>query len=360
MTKDALPELRWGIIGCGLISSWFVADLCLARQDATTKHTIQALGSSSIPKAKKFLHEHCPSQSPSLFTSYQDVYNDPEVDIVYIGTPHTLHLQNALDAINAGKHVLCEKPVSLNADMAQKMMDAARKKGVFLMEAMWTRFFPIVQKLQSLLHEEKIVGDIASVMADFSLCMPIGENDPSARTASLALGAGALLDIGLYTLTWASLVLDTSPSRDLTVEPGLTASMVFHSETDLSMRIDEEVAVVLKYPDLNAQAICTASLRHRTGPEFAHVHGPKGSIAIGGGGASAPSFLVVRLQGQEEKRLDLPVEGRGFHYEADAVAQDIRAGRLENATCSHCHSLTIMNRMDRARALCGLKYPQEA
>ncbi|KAF5014893.1 hypothetical protein F66182_13966, partial [Fusarium sp. NRRL 66182] len=279
MSVQEIPKLRWGIVGCGWISSWFVADLCLTRRNATTLHVIQAVGSSSHEKAKSFVYEHCPSQSPTLYPSYHDVYNDPDVDIVYIGTPHAVHYQNALDAIEAGKHVLCEKPITLNATLARTMMDAAKKKGVFLMEAVWTRFFPIVNKLQSLLHEEKLIGEIAHVMADFSLYMPIAQNDPNARTASLALGAGALLDIGVYSLTWASLVLDTSPNRNTSIEPGLTASMIFHNETDPDKRIDEEVAVILKYPDLKAQAICTASLRSKTGQEFAHIYGSEGSIA---------------------------------------------------------------------------------
>lgn len=236
---------------------------------------------------------------------------------------------------------------------------SSQKEPDRILLAVWTRFFPIVNKLQSLLHEEKLIGEIAHVMADFSLYMPIAQNDPNARTASLALGAGALLDIGVYSLTWASLVLDTSPNRNTSIEPGLTASMIFHNETDPDKRIDEEVAVILKYPDLKAQAICTASLRSKTGQEFAHIYGSEGSIAIGGGGASAPSFLVIRLNGQEEQRLDFSVEGRGFHFEADAVAQDIREGRLESSIHSHAHTLTIMNRMDTARAICKLRYPQD-
>jgi predicted dehydrogenase len=133
-----LPTLRWGIVGCGWISSWFVSDLCLDRPDATTRHVIQAVGSSSIAKGTKFAADNCPAAKPAIYDSYAAVYNDPDVDIVYVGTPHVLHLQNTLDAIAAGKHVLCEKPIALNTRETKKMMEAAKEKGVFLMEGKWS------------------------------------------------------------------------------------------------------------------------------------------------------------------------------------------------------------------------------
>lgn len=117
-----------------MISSWFASDLCLDRPDAKAKHVVQAIGSSSTAKGEAFVSKHCPSQGPTIYDSYSGVYQDPDVDIVYIGTPHVMHCQNALDAIAAGKNVLCEKPMALNARDAQRMIDAAREKGVFLME----------------------------------------------------------------------------------------------------------------------------------------------------------------------------------------------------------------------------------
>ncbi|KAH6621709.1 hypothetical protein C7974DRAFT_397013 [Boeremia exigua] len=362
MATSELPTLRWGIVGCGLISSWFVADLCLAdRPGATTKHIVQAVASSSKSKGSTFVSKHCPSQQPTVYDSYQDLYNDPNVDIVYIGTPHVVHCENTLDAIAVGKHVLCEKPVAVNSRDAKKMIDAAREKGVFLMEAVWTRFFPITTKLNSLLYEEKIIGDIAAVFVDFGLNMPIGKADPTTRVASKALGAGALLDIGIYSLTWASIILDKSPSRQTNTSPDMSATMTFHNEKlDIAERIDEQVTAVLRYSDLKAQAICSASLLYKSGAEFARIEGSKGSISVGGVAASKPGYLVIRVQDEEEERLDFEVPGFGFHYEADAVAEDIRAGRQENATCSWSDTTTIMSRLDAIRSTCGLTYPQDA
>lgn len=122
------------LVGCGLISSWLVQDLTLDRSNATTRHIIQAVGSSSKDKGTTFIAKHAPSSKPSVYSSYAEVYNDPNVDIVYIGTPHSCHLQNALDAINSGKNVLCEKPMTINAKETEILIKAAKAKGVYLME----------------------------------------------------------------------------------------------------------------------------------------------------------------------------------------------------------------------------------
>ena len=122
------------VLGCGLISSWFIQDLTRNRPDATTKHIVQAVGSSSKEKGSAFIEKHASSSKPSIYSSYAEVYEDPNVEIVYIGTPHSCHLRNALDAINAGKKVLCEKPMTINAKEAETLVKAAKEKRVFLME----------------------------------------------------------------------------------------------------------------------------------------------------------------------------------------------------------------------------------
>ncbi|RMD42582.1 hypothetical protein DV735_g2560, partial [Chaetothyriales sp. CBS 134920] len=359
MGSEPIPSVRWGIVGLGTISSWFVHDLVLDRPDAQVRHVVQALGTSSTSKGESFISTHCGSQTPpTVYNSYDGVYNDANVDIVYIGTPHVLHYRNALDAIAAGKHVLCEKPIAMNSQQVEKLQAAAKAKGVFLMEAVWTRFFPIIKQLQSLLHEDKIIGDVSHVQVDFGLYMPISEAKPNARVASKELGAGALLDIGIYTLTWASLILDSSPKRSAKVKPKLVSSMLFHDD-NAEGRIDEVDTIVLNYPDVKAQAVCTASLLRKTRDEFCWIEGTKGFIAVGGVAASKPGYLVIRVNDEEEKKLEFDVPGMGFHYEADAVAQDVLAGRLENQTCPLKATLNIMSQMDEARAQSDLYYPKD-
>ena len=127
----------------------------LHREDARAKHIIQAVGSSSLAKGNDFVKKHIPNTSPAVYGSYEEVYADPAVDIVYIGTPHAFHKKNCLDAIAAGKHVLCEKAFTITSGEAEVVLTAAKTKGVFIMEAMWTRFHPLVQELHLKLWKQK-------------------------------------------------------------------------------------------------------------------------------------------------------------------------------------------------------------
>ncbi|SPO07217.1 related to dimeric dihydrodiol dehydrogenase [Cephalotrichum gorgonifer] len=173
-------------------------DLILERPDAITNHIIQAIGSSSLQKGQDFIKKFLPGKDPSVYGSYAACYNDPDVDIVYIGTPHAFHKQNCLDAIAAGKHVLCEKAFAITAREAREILDAARVRNMFVMEAMWTRHFPLVKALQRILHEEKLRGDIKRVFCDSGMKMDISSLGQESRLKNPALGAGSLLDVGIY------------------------------------------------------------------------------------------------------------------------------------------------------------------
>lgn len=173
-----LPTLRWGIIATGLISSWFVQDLVVDRKNARARHVVQAVGSSSVDKGQGFVQKNLPGQSPTVYGSYEEVYADQSVDIVYIGTPHAFHKQNCLDAISHGKHVLCEKAFCLNAADAKEVFEAAKQRGVFVMEAMWTRFFPLMAELRALVHNQKAIGDVSRVFADFAMKVDLASLGP--------------------------------------------------------------------------------------------------------------------------------------------------------------------------------------
>lgn len=160
-------------------------------------------------------------------------------------------------------------------------------------------------------------------------------------------------------MNWASIGLDEATNRDPDVQPTLTASMIFHNEDDPDNKFEEGAAVILKYPDLNAQAVVTSSYLYSSEEEFAHFMGSKGSISLSGSSSSMPNVLTIRIRGEEEQRLEFNRPGWGFQYEADAVAQDLRAGRLQNEICSWNHTLKILKRIDAARAQCGLVFPQD-
>lgn len=366
-------ELRWGVLGTGWISTMFTSDLLVPRSDTSKpKHIIAALGSSSIEKGNAFVDkvwEKTPDQhKPKVYADYHGVYNDPNVDIVYVGTPHSLHKLNCLDAIAAGKHVLCEKPFTINAKEAQEVADAAKAKGVYIMEAVWTRFCPLFDGLHEELIVKKSIGEVQRFVIDFGNKMPLDTLPAESRLKDPALGAGALLDIGVYTLTYASIILgEWKVGKDHPEPKKVTASL------DIVNGIDEANVVILDYPAANGgskTAITSSTFRTRAEQDFARIEGTKGSIVIFGPGASFPGgYRVLEGSvpgyGETESRVprvfnvERPNGIMGFIWEADAVADDIANGRKENAIIPLDESIRIMKLMDDIRRDGGLVYPQD-
>jgi predicted dehydrogenase len=342
------PTIRWGIIATGLISSWFAADISSSRADAKANHIIQAIGSSSLEKGKKFVETHIPGTSPTIGT-YEEVYANPEVDIVYIGTPHAFHKQNCLDAIKHGKHVLCEKAFALNAAEAREVLDAAANKGVFVMEAMWTRFFPLVKNLQHQLHTDKVIGEVKRVFCDFGLQQDIASLPAGSRLKDPALGAGSLLDIGIYSLTWGLLGLGQQ-----TETPTIVASQ------HLVDGVDVASSMIVSFSQ-GQQGILTSTTFTKTPRAFCRIEGTKGAIVVEGFVASAPASFTVHLNGDEEpKKYDFERIGKGFYWEADAVALDIAAGRKQSEVMPWAETIRVLEILDEVRRQGGAKFPQEA
>ena len=362
--SSSVPTLRWGIIGTGQVTSWFVRDLTRARasEDAKAKHVIQAIGSSSQTKGEIFVRDFIPGVTPTVYGSYQEVYDDPNVDIVYIGTPHAFHKKNALDAIRAHKHVLCEKAFTINAREAAEVLDAAKQEGVFIMEAMWTRFRPLVIELRKQLFEDKVIGDVRRTFCDFGLAMDLDALGPDSRLKNPALGAGSLLDIGIYSLTWGLLTLEEKIGED--AEKMEIAGLQTIRDDD-----DTTASVVLKYPSTGRQGILTSTLDLQSGAKFCRIEGSKGYIEVSGLAASAPSAFTihrtstqssgVKTSGQGDETFIFEEPGFGFYHEADAVALDIAAGRLENAVMPHAETLRVLGILDEVRKQGGARFPQD-
>lgn len=277
----------------------------------------------------------CPKSSPKLYDTYQAVYDDPDVDVVYIGTPHAFHKQNVLDAIAAGKNILCEKPLTINAREAREVFEAARAKGVYLHEAMWLRHRPLVHKLRRLLHEDKIIGDVYRSFVDFAIEVDIASLPSTSRYKDLSLGAGTLLDIGIYSITWAILTLD--PGSPTMSEKPLALGIQSHQDG-----VEMNTSALLQYPSTGRQGIVTSTNYTNGHPNvFATIWGTNGVIEVEGPAPSLPfSFTVYpKLQGDpnsdtmvrgEGKKYDFPKIGMGFIHEADNTALDILAGRKES------------------------------
>lgn len=352
---ERTPHLRWAIVGTGLISSWFVADLGLERLDAQASHDVRAVGSSSVDRGSEFVEKHLSYQEtpPTVYGSYIEAYQDPHIDIVYLGIPHAFHKQACLDAVSYGKHVLCEKAFTLTASEAREVFAAAKEKGVFVMEAMWTRFFPLVKTLQKILHEDQAIGHVHRVFCDFAMDQGLPSLGPASRLKNPALGAGTLLDIGVYSLTWGLLCLDKDIG-DKAQRPKIVATQ------SVDGGIDVGTSMLLLYSN-GKQGILTSNAAVKTPRSFCRIEGSNGTIVIEGFVASAPASFTVLGAGQvEDKTYNFERQGKGFYWEADAVAVAISEGRLESDKMPWSETVRVLEMMDEVREQGGTMFVQNS
>jgi predicted dehydrogenase len=325
-----MNAVRWGILGTGGIARKFAEALALL-PDAQ----IAAVGSRTKAAADDFGNAY---KIPRRYGSYVELANDPEVDAIYIATIHPLHYQNCLDCLEAGKAVLCEKPFTINAAQAAGVVALARKKKLFLMEAMWTRYFPVFGKLRELLAQ-KAVGEIRLLQADFAF-RP--KYDPDGRLYNRELGGGALMDIGVYPVSLASMIFGQSPRRILSsVTMGRTG-------------VDEQAAAIFEYPG-GRQASLTFSFQY-TSPLEANVIGTEGRIRIESPWWYPRGLAVVR-PGRDDEKITLPFLGNGYAHEAVEVMECLRAGKTESAIMPLDETVRIMQTLDAIRSEWKLKYP---
>jgi predicted dehydrogenase len=328
MMKD---KIRWGILGTGWIAKKFAEGLSVL-PDAE----IVAVGSRAQETADAFGNAY---GVPRRYASYEALVADPDVNVVYIGTPHPFHKDNALLSLEAGKAVLLEKPFTINAGEAEEVITLAREKGLFLMEAMWARYIPIVVKLRELLTEGAI-GEVRMLTADLGFR---SEFDPKSRLFDPELGGGALLDVGIYPISFASMVLGT-PSR--------IVSLATMGQTG----VDEQAGIVFGY-DGGQLAILHTALQTSTVIE-ATVMGTEGKIRV-----HSPWFygtaLTLSIEGREDEIISLPYEGNGYNFEAAEVNERLREGKPESAVMGLDETLAIMQTLDAIRTQWGFKYPME-
>ncbi|MHC5083526.1 MAG: Gfo/Idh/MocA family protein [Planctomycetota bacterium] len=327
-----MKKLKWGIIGCGGIARKFASDLQYVKGGK-----LRAVGSRSKAKAEQFAADHGAKRA---YDSYEAVVADPDIDIVYVATPHPYHMDNTLLAINAGKHVLCEKPIAISAAQTKRMIAAARQQGVFFMEAMWTRFFPGIIQLKKWLAKERI-GDVIAIEADFGIRPDIG---PEHRLLNPDLGGGALLDLGIYPVSFASLVYGTQPDKII--------SSVHMAETG----VDDHAVITFTYPDHATAALGTSSIVRMKNQ--AHLFGTKGRITVHED-FFHPNKLTLEMEGKKASVKTFPYPGNGMQYEAQHVHQCLKKGLTESPIMPLDESLAIMQTMDKIRRQWKLKYPCE-
>ncbi|MEA9862640.1 Gfo/Idh/MocA family protein [Xanthomonas campestris] len=326
------PSLRWGILGPGVIATAFVK--------AMRGHTRQqpfAVASRSRARAEAFAQAW---SIPRAYDSYQALVDDPQVDIVYIATPHSEHLAQGLLALRAGKHVLIEKPITTFAADARVLVQEARARGLFLMEAMWSRYLPHALVLRAL-AENGVLGSVRHVFADLS---QLGPSDPAHRQRNPALGGGALLDLGVYTVQLSSMLLGTPTA--------ITATGVL---TDTG--VDAFSTLVLSHGQ-HAQSTLISSIVGRS-TSTAYVSGTEARVDLG---ASFHNPTTLQLAGNSDATAAAlwqdPTGIRGYDglcWQATAAARFIGEGRTESPLHPLDEVVQIMTTLDTARAQLGMR-----
>lgn len=323
---------RWGILGTGSIAHLFAADLSLL-----PRAELAAVGSRAQDRADAFGDAH---DVPRRHGSYGALVADSEVDIIYVASPHSEHATHTIRALEAGKHVLCEKPLALNADEAGRMIETARREDRFLMEALWTRFFPVMDDLRRLVHEEQALGTVHLLRADIGV---VHAFDPDHRLYDPALGGGALLDLGIYPIALAF---------DLFGPPDAVASAATIGRTG----VDEQCAAIFRYDD-GPQVTWQASVRADLGRTYA-LAGTEGRLHGRRSWWKGAPFERVGPDGATETWAR-PYEGNGYQFEAAHVMQCLRDGRAESPVMPLRESRAMLRLMDDLRAEWGVTYPSE-
>ena len=314
--------LRWGLIGTGGIAETFAADLMF-----TDSGRAVAVGSRHMDSANRFADAF---DIPNRHASYVELVADPDVDVVYIATPHPMHHANALLALRAGKPVLVEKAFTMNAAEARDLVATARAERLFLMEAMWTRCLPHIAEIRRLLAEGAL-GEIVTVTADHGQWFA---RDPGFRLFAPELGGGALLDLGVYPVSFASMVLGTPDRIVSLIDPAFTG-------------VDGQTSMLFGYAS-GAQAIltCTSSAKS---PTRGAIVGTDARIEIEGDFYAPTSFTLITRAG-DPTYFEATDEGRGLWYEAEEVARCLREGLLESPLMPLDESVSIMETMDAVLA----------
>ncbi len=324
--------VRWGILSTGRIAGVF-AEALQSLDDAQ----LVAVGSRSADAAAAFGDRF---NVPRRYASYEELAADPDVDIIYIATPHALHAENCLLCLRHGKAVLCEKPFTLNARQAADVIAVARERGLFLMEAMWTRFLPAIVRLRDLLAAGAI-GEVRMIASDFGFRTDV---NPRSRLFDPVLGGGSLLDVGIYTVSLASMVFGGEPER--------IATMAHLGATG----VDEEAAMILGY-DSGRMAVLWSAIRTET-PHETTIMGTEGMIRVHPQWWRAKTLTLSR-SGRADEVIDLPYQGNGYQFEAIEAMRCLRAGLNESLVMPLDETLGIMRTLDAVRAQWGLTYPME-
>jgi predicted dehydrogenase len=319
---------RWGILATGGIASTFAEDLALLPDTE-----IAAVGSRTLQAGQAFAEHH---GVPRAYGSWAELAADPEVDVIYVATPHSAHHSATRLCLEAGKPVLCEKPFTLDLASSQDLVTVARERQLFLMEAMWTRCNPAIRRITELVADGAI-GEVTAVHADFGVSGPF---EPEHRMRNPELGGGALLDLGVYPVTFAHLFL--GPPQRVSAMAALTPE-----------RVDENTGLILGY-DSGGLAVLHCGIDGTT-PCNGTIIGTRGRVEVTPLFFRPDQFTLIR--DEEAEVFDFQIRGNGMGYEAEEVNRCLAEGLLESPLVPHEATLQVMRTLDAARAQIGVVYP---
>ena len=325
-----MSTFKWGILGPGGIARAFAKDLQLLEG-----HEVAAVGSRTLSNAQEFAKTF----GGTAYGSYEELVADPTVDAIYVATPHPSHKENVITALNAGKPVLCEKPFAVNAHEAREMVAAAEKNGVALMEAMWARYLPHYADVREIIASG-VLGQILTVQADHGQRLA-DRNIP--RLVEPSLAGGALLDLGIYPVSFAHMILG-NPAK-------ITASAVL---TDKG--VDAQTSMIFDYAD-GAQAILTTTMIEQT-PCRAVVAGVNGWLEIDRTFYNPTSMRVVLFDGSVTQ-YPHTYTGHGLREQAEVFKQLVQSGKNQSEILTWKDTVDIMGTLDAVRSQIGLRYPFE-
>ncbi|HCF79295.1 MAG TPA: gfo/Idh/MocA family oxidoreductase [Glaciecola sp.] len=328
--------LNWGVIGCGHIANTFADGLaCL------DSGRLIACASNSMQRAKDWAeNQQAQHHINKIYDNYQALVSDPEVQAVYIANTHNFHYESVKLCLQHQKHVLCEKPITLNAKQAAELYSLAQTNKCFLMEAVWTRFLPAIRMLQKALSDN-VIGDVLSLRADFSINRML---DESHRLRNKQLAGGALLDLGIYPVSFSFIVFGEAPEK-------IQSSAVMDTTG-----VDKRSFYLFEYSDGRTASLSSA---------YSHVAPCEAIIAGSEGYIKVPQFLgaqefTVHKEGQEPQTHSFPFSpNENFSFEIQHMHDCVAQGLTQSPILPHNESVQVMQAMDTLRAQWGLHYDGE-
>lgn len=384
-------QVKWGILATGGIAETFSRDLLVNPETRGVKdiqhQVVAAASSSSAERAQDFLKKIGASEAAKAYGSYKELVADANVDIIYIATPHSHHFQNAMLCLEANKNVLCEKAFTTNAKQTKILVETARKRGLFLMEAVWTRYFPLSIYVRDVITSGRI-GTVHRAQADLSMATELGtELNDSHRLLNMDLAGGALLDLGIYSLTWIFQTLYTTQDPKTRQPPRVHGAINKYAKTGA----DILTSMLLVFPRSaeqggDAHGVATTGLRTATDPDgkgtagpSIRVQGDKGEIQVFHPAYRPTKTRLVLADGTVEDRewkqpgpgqgskwhngflgdMNDEGEGHGMFWEADEAGHALKEGRKEGRFEGWEESITIMEVMDEVRRQNNMVYPDK-